>query len=201
MLLRAAEPRPARSVASVEEERTARDDVAGGVTVRCHLEGAEELLSVQVEVHGSINRAGGVRLRLVGRDPGQLAVGQLNDFASLSANLADLGSIKCTALKEQALNLDATISLQLARLKCGDKLELIDGNLVDAGRLLAEGVQERLWVQQVRDAYRLVQQLLRLDSLDPLNELRALLAEDADPGLRIFRAFPLLLPGGWYRIF
>lgn len=41
---------PARSVATVEEERSATDDVAGRVAVGCHLELAQELLSVQAEV-------------------------------------------------------------------------------------------------------------------------------------------------------
>ena len=117
MLHCAAEPWPRRSVAAVEEQGAARDDVAGGVTVRCHLECAEELLSVQVEVHGSVNRARGVRLGLVGGDPSKLAVWQLDDFASLATNLADLGSIECAALEEQALNLDAAIGLELAGLE------------------------------------------------------------------------------------
>ena len=75
-----------------------------------------------------------------------MAVGQLDNFASFTANLADLATIEGTALQEQALNLDGAVRLKPALLEGGDKLELVDGDLVDTGRLLAERVQECLRV-------------------------------------------------------
>lgn len=138
-----------RSVATVQEQGDTRDDEATRVAICCHLERAEELLPVQVEVHGRVNGARGVRLGLVRRNPGQIAIGQLDDFASLATNLADLLPFESATLQEEAFNLDRATRVKLALLECRDKFQLIDSDLVDSSRLLPEGVQESLRVEQI----------------------------------------------------
>ena len=165
-----------------------------------HLQSAQNLLSVQVEVQRSLNCALRVRVWLLIRDPSQGTSGELNDLGGLASNLSHLGPVKGTALQEESLNLDGTVDIDATLLERRDQLELVDGDVVHAGRLLTEGVEEGLWVEQVRDAHGLVQQLLLLDALHPLHELRALFAEDADPRLWVLWAFPHLLPRGWHRV-
>ena len=60
-----------RSVAAVEEECNSADDEPGGLSVGGHLQSAEELLSVEIEVEGSLNDALRIRIWLALRYPGK----------------------------------------------------------------------------------------------------------------------------------
>lgn len=53
-----------RSVTAVEEECNSADDEPGGLSVGSELQSAKELLSVEVEVKGSLNDALGIRVWL-----------------------------------------------------------------------------------------------------------------------------------------
>lgn len=57
------------SVTAVEEECNSADDEPRGISVRSHLQSAEELLSVEIEVKGSFNDALGIRIWLTLRYP------------------------------------------------------------------------------------------------------------------------------------
>ena len=150
-----------RSVAAVEEESDTADDVAVSRAVAGHLERAEELLSVQVEVERRLHDGLlGVRVRLALLDPGQGGHGKLDDFGCFAPDLVHLGTIEGTTLKEQSLDKDGSISIDLSLLEGRDQLELVDGHVVHSGGLLTERVQECLRVEQVRDADRLIAKTL-----------------------------------------
>lgn len=57
------------SVTAVEEERDSADDEPGGLSVGSHLQSAEELLSVEIEVEGSFNDALRIRIWVTLRYP------------------------------------------------------------------------------------------------------------------------------------
>ena len=59
------------SVTAVEEECDSADDEPGGLSVGSHLQGAEKLLSVEIEVEGSFNDALRIRIGLTFRYPGK----------------------------------------------------------------------------------------------------------------------------------
>ena len=127
-------------------------------------------------------------------DPSEGARWQRDDLRGLTTNLTDPGLLKGATLQEESLNLNRSIGIHFARLEATDKLQLVNGHLVEAGRLLAEGIEERLRVEKVRDAKRISKKITLLDALDPLHELGALLAKDTDPGRWVLWAFPHLLP-------
>lgn len=189
------------SVAAVEEQSDTADDEAIGRAVARHLESAEELLSVEVEVDRRFDDLIlRVRVLLTVLDPGQVADRKLDDFGGLTSDLVQSGSVESAALQEETFDLDGTVCIDLALLEGRDKLELVDCNVVHPSRLLPEGVQESLRMQQVSEADRLVEQRLLLDFLHPLHEGDSLLAEDTDPVLRVLRALPELLPRLGHRV-
>ena len=69
------------SVAAIEEESDAADDVAVRIAIAGHLERAEELLTVKIEVERGLDHALlGVRIRIAILDPGQIGNRELDDF-------------------------------------------------------------------------------------------------------------------------
>jgi len=85
--------------------------------MRGHPQLAQELLSVQVEVHWRIDNSRRIWLRLVRRNPSQVAFWQIDHFRSLATNFAKFDTIKCTALQEEALYLYRAIDVDLVRFK------------------------------------------------------------------------------------
>ena len=188
------------SITTVEEEGDATDNELVSATVRGHVEGAEELLSIEVEVERSLDGSLlGVRVGIAIRDPGQVADRKVDHLQGLATNLIHSHAIKGATLEPEVLHLDRTIA-ELALFERRDKFELVDGDLIDPGRLLAERVQEGLRVEQVRDVDRLIEEGARLDTLHPLDKLRALLAKYTDPRLRVLWALPQLLPSHRNRV-
>ena len=91
----------ASSVTAVEEESDTADDVAVRRTVAGHLDRAEKLLSVQVEVERSLNDLLlRVWIRLVILDPSQIGDWKLDNLRSLASNLVHLDTIEGTTLQE-----------------------------------------------------------------------------------------------------
>ena len=89
-----------RSVTAVEEECDSADDEPGGLSVGSHLQSAEELLSVEIEVKGSFDDALRVRIWLTLRYPSQGTDWELEYLRSLASNFIDLGAIECATLEE-----------------------------------------------------------------------------------------------------
>ena len=108
---------PSNSVAAIEEEGDSTDDVAGGITLGGHLQSAQNLFSIQVEVQRSLNCTLRVRVWLLIRDPSQSTSGKLDDLGGLASNLSHLSSVKGTALQEESLNLDGTVDIDATLLE------------------------------------------------------------------------------------
>ena len=122
---------PSSSVAAVEEECDTADDIAICSAVAGHLERAEELLAVQVEVEGRLDDALlGVGVGLIVLDPGQIGDRQLDDLRSFATDLVHLGAVEGAALQEETFDQYGPVGVDLALLEGRDQLELIDGHIV-----------------------------------------------------------------------
>ena len=112
----------------------------------------------------------------------------------MALDIGESRALEGAALQPKPLYLHGNLHVHLRLVKRGDQLELIYSDRERPRRLLPESIEEGLWVKEVTQADRLVEQLVLLGTLNPSNHRYAFLAEDSEPGCWCLRAFPLLLP-------
>lgn len=134
------------------------------------------------------------RLRLALRNPGHLTGGELLDLGGLACYFGKLLTVERTTLEPETLEEDSRIGRRCLG-KVRHEFELIDGHLLKTRIPLAEGIEERLRMEQVVESNWLLEKRLSLTPLDPFHQSKTFAVGNTHPRARVLRSTPLLLPG------